>query len=69
MLFAVREPVCQFNRHVLCKEVCGGNEFACKSCGWNPEVHNQRIKNWCAERKERVGTVFGGIDVRQMYVR
>jgi len=68
MMFGVREPVCQFNRHVLCKEAISGNCSACQTCGWNPAVHNQRIKNWGIERRQNVGTVFGGIDVRKMYV-
>ena len=58
-------PPCKFSRHVGC--VYAERELAssapCDSCGWNPEVSNERIEKkygkqavwYLSERKKRAG--------------
>ena len=35
-------PRCRFNDGVSC-----GEQDRCDKCGWNPEVHKERIKRYC----------------------
>lgn len=41
------EENCIFNCGVLCDK-----KNQCLMCGWNPQVHNERVREWRAKHAE-----------------